>query len=274
VTGDGEPDILSVTSSGTLNLYQNSGQAAPNTFDIAPVQVGSGWTNGYSVAAVGDLWDQGFAGILATAPGGALDYYPNSELGGTSTFDLPPTQVGTGFTGYTVIGLADLFGSGYPGLVVRDPSGNLDYYPNSGGDGAVGTSDATFGSAITIGTGFSGYTVDVADMDGDGRPDLLAVAPSGDLEFFPNTGDTGGSGSSDPVFTSDYVVGTGFNTMQAVDTASLTGAFGADLVVVNASGTMLLFANQGGTGAANSGDPMFTGSGTQIGEGWTGLTFN
>jgi hypothetical protein len=62
--------------------------------------------------------------------------------------------------------------------------------------------------------------------------------------------------------------------MTVADTAFLTGAKGADLVVVTSSGDLKLFANHGGTGAPSSADPMFTGSGTQIGEGWTGLTLN
>ena len=274
VTGDGHADILSTTLLGALNLYQNSGQPAPDTFDVAPIQAGSGWASGYKVAAVGDLWGQGRSGILGIGPGSVLNYYPNSGQGGAGTFNIAPTEVGTGFAGYTVIGLTDLFGAGHEGLLAMDPSGDLDYFPNTGDTGAVGSSDPTFGIPIRVGTGFSGYTVDVADMNGDAKPDLLAVAPNGNLEFFQNTGGSGAIGSANPVFANDAVVGTGFSTMTAADTAFLTGAKGADLVVVNSSGDLLLFANQGGTGGPGSAVPMFTGSGTRIGEGWAGLTLN
>jgi hypothetical protein len=274
VTGDGETDILSTGLFGALNLYQNGGRPAPDIFDIAPVQVGSGWVGGYSVAAVGDLWGQGRAGILGTGPGSLLNYYPNSGQGAAGRFNIAPTEVGTGFAGYTVIGLTDLFGTGHKGLLAMDPSGDLDYFPNTGNTGAVGSSAQTFGTPIKVGTGFSGYTVDVADMNGDAKPDLLAVAPNGNLEFFPNTGGSGAIGSAKAVFASDTVVGAGFSTMTVADTAFLTGAKGADLVVVTSSGDLKLFANHGGTGAPSSADPMFTGSGTQIGEGWTGLTLN
>lgn len=274
VTGDGRTDILSTGLFGALNLYQNGGRPAPDIFDIAPVQVGSGWVSGYSVAAVGDLWSQGRAGILGTGPGGVLNYYPNSGQGGAARFNIAPTEVGIGFAGYTVIGLTDLFGTGRKGLLARDPSGDLDYFPNTGGTGPVGSSAQTLGTPIKVGTGFSGYTVDVADMNGDAKPDLLAVAPSGNLELFQNTGGSGASGSAKPVFASDTVVGAGFSTMMVADTAYLTGAKGADLVVVTSSGDLKLFANHGGTGAPGSADSMFTGSGTPIGEGWTGLTLN
>jgi len=274
VTGDGKPDILSTTLLGALNLYQNSGRPAPDMFDITPIQAGSGWASGYSVAEVGDLWGQGRAGILGIGPGGLLNYYPNSGQGGAGTFNVAPTEVGTGFAGYTVIGLTDLFGGGREGLLAMDPSGDLDYFPNTGDTGAVGSSDPTFGIPIRVGTGFSGYTVDVADMNGDAKPDLLAVAPNGNLEFFQNTGGSGAVGSTKPVFAADAVVGTGFSRMKFADTAFLTGAKGADLVVVNPGGDLVLFANHGGTDAPGSADPMFTGSGTRIGDGWAGLTLN
>ena len=255
VTGDGEPDIMAVDSSGRLWEYPYVGGTGFDTFGVQ-VQVGTSWT-GYTIDGVGDLYHSGRSGLLVTAPNGNLIYYANGGGADLDTFAVS-TQVGSGWSGYRVLGLTDLYGMGSDGIVAVDPSGNLLYYPNIGGTGT-----STFGNPTTIGAGWSGYTADVADVNGDGKPDLLAVDSSGNLWTYPNTG---GSGTS--TFGARIQLGSGWGTWQAVDAAAVTPGHGADIIAVDASGNLLHYTNAGGTNTSTYAAV------TTIGDAWTGLSIN
>ena len=131
-------------------------------------------------------------------------------------------------------------------------------YPNTGGSGT-----STFGDPSQVGSGWSGWTVDVADINGDGKPDLLAVDPAGNLYMYPNTGGSGTSTFGDP-----SQVGSGWKSWQAIDTGSLSGGPGADILAVDAAGNLYMYPNTGGTGTSTFGDPI------HVGSGWTGYTIN
>ncbi|NED93035.1 VCBS repeat-containing protein, partial [Streptomyces sp. SID11233] len=90
-------------------------------------------------------------------------------------------RVGGGWDAYTqIIGKGDLTGDGKPDLVARDTSGALWLY--------VGTGDwhAPFEARTKIGNGWNAYDslVGVGDNDYDGKADLIAREPAGDLYFY------------------------------------------------------------------------------------------
>ncbi len=260
VTGSGKPDLVAIEPNGDMYLYPNTGGTGTSTFGFPPTLLGSGWT-GFTLAAVADVYGSGRPGILAIDPSGNLLYYPNTGGTGTSTFAFPPTLLGSGWTGYTIVGLADLDGASLPGILAINPSGNLLYYPNTGGTGT-----STFGFPPTLlGTGWNGFTVDVADITGNGEPDLLAVNSSGDMYLYPNTGGTGTATFGYP----PTLVGTGWIGWQAIDVGFLTGAKGADVLVIDPHGNMYLYPNTGGTGTSTFGYPP-----TLVGTGWTGYIIN
>jgi peptidoglycan/xylan/chitin deacetylase (PgdA/CDA1 family) len=255
VTGDGKPDIVTIDQAGRLYLYPNTGGTGISTFG-ARSQVGSGWAT-YTLAAVADVYGSGRAGILAVGPSGNLLYYPNTGGTGISTFGTP-SQVGTGWGGYTIAGLADLYGSGRAGILAISLSGNLVYYPNTGGTGI-----STFGTPSVVGTGWTGYTADPVDINGDGRPDVLAVNSSGGMYLYPNSGGTGGA-----TFGARTQVGSGWSGWRAVDVGFLTGATGADVLAIDPGGNLYLYPSTGGTGISTFGPR------TQVGSGWAGYVIN
>jgi beta-glucosidase-like glycosyl hydrolase len=256
VTGNGKPDMLAINPGGNLYLYPDTGGTGTATFG-APSQVGSGWT-GYTLAAVGDVHGSGRAGILAVDPNGNLLYYPSTGGASAPAFGAA-TRVGSGWTGgYTVAGLVDLYSASRPGILAVDPNGNLLYYPNTGGTGT-----ATFGAPTQVGSGWTGYTVDPADFNGDGKPDLLAINSAGNMYLYLNTGGTGTA-----TFGTPTQVGSGWSHYEAADAAFISGASGADVLAIDPSGTLYLYPNTGGTGTATFG------SRTQVGSDWTGYTMN
>ena len=255
VTGDGKPDVLAVAPNGSLLLYPNIGGAGTNTFGAAS-QVGSGW-NGYAIAAVTDLYGSGRAGILAVAPDGSLLYYPNTGAMGTATFGAA-SQVGTGWTGYTIAAATDLYSSGRPGLLSIAPDGSLSYYAN-----AAGTGTGTFGLPSLVGSGWNGWTIDAADINGDAKPDLLAVDGTGALYLYPNIGRTGTSTFGRPL-----EVGGGWTGWRAIDTETPAGARTAGILGIDSTGAMYQFPNTTSGGNVTFGRPQ------QVGTGWIGYTID
>ncbi|MFJ8695611.1 FG-GAP repeat domain-containing protein [Streptomyces roseolilacinus] len=73
------------------------------------------------------------------------------------------------------------------GVVAREPSGTLWYYPASG----VKWTDRVFEPRVRVGTGWSAYTSvrGTGDVTGDGHPDLVARDGDGVLWLYQGTGD-------------------------------------------------------------------------------------
>jgi YVTN family beta-propeller protein len=251
VTGDGLSDILAIDGSGNLWLYPNTGSGDAGMFAGGRSQVGQGWI-GYTLATVVPLPGSARAGILATDSAGNLWYYPNTGGTGFGTFGTR-SKVGTGWNGYTVVGVADLYGlpgEGLPGLVAIDPAGNLWYYSCTGGTGT-----ATFGGRTLVGTGWTGYT---ADLNGDALPGILAVDSSGTMWLYPNVEGYGTSSFGSPV-----EISTGRAGYQAIDVGVLTS--GTPTVLgIDPAGNLWYYPSTNGT----FGTPV------QVGTGWTGYRIN
>jgi hypothetical protein len=264
VTGDGLADILAIDPAGNLWLYPNSGVGGVNMFDTARSQVGSGWT-GYTLAAVAPLYGATRAGLLAIDQAGNLWYYPNTGGSGLSTFG-PPSVVGIFWMDWTVVGVTDLYGTGAPGILAIAGAGNrgsaipgyLFYYPNIGGTGLD-----TFGLGYMIGSGWTGHTADVADINGDGKPDILAVDSAGNLWLYPNAGGTGIS-----TFGARSQVGSGWSGWQAIVAGQLTSTGPASILGIDPAGDLWYYPNTGGTGKSTFGSPI------KVGTGWTGFRIN
>jgi hypothetical protein len=263
VTGDGLADIVAIDPAGNLWLYPNTGSAGAGMFSGGRSQVGSGW-KGYTLAAVVPLYGATQAGLLAIDPAGNLWYYPNTGGSGLSTFGTR-SQVGILWTDNTIVGVGDLYGTGSPGILdVADAGnpaanvvGNLYYYANQGGTGL-----STFSFGSNVGQGWTGYTADLADINGDGKPDILAADPAGNLWLYANTGVTG------TPFAGRSQVGSGWSGYQAIDVGQLTSTGPASILAIDRAGNLWFYPNTGGTGTSTFGARV------QVGSGWTGYTIN
>lgn len=260
---NGLPDILAIDPSGNLWLYPNTNSGDANMFAGGRTEVGTGW-NGYTLAAVGPVGavanTAGATGIVAIDPAGNLLFYPDTGGIGLGMFGAP-TQIGVGWTGYTVAGIANLTMAPGAGLVATDPAGNLWYYPASGGTGT-----STFASPILVGTGWTGYTVDVTNVSPPGLNTTVVVAVdrNGNLWLYPNTGGTGTS-----TFGTRSQIGSGWSGYQAVDLGGPAGD-AADIFAIDAGGNLWYYQNagDGAAGWATWDAPI------QVGTGWTGYRIN
>ncbi|MCX3063755.1 N-acetylmuramoyl-L-alanine amidase [Streptomyces sp. GXMU-J5] len=192
---DGTGDLVAIDGSGYLWYYQGSGNP---TYPLKRrVKAGHGWT-GYTILGMGDLTGDGKADLLARDKYGYLYVYPGT---GDPTSPIGSrTKVGHGWTTYTMVNSGDVNGDGKPDLLARDKYGYLYVYPGTG------SLTSPFGSRVKAGHGWTGYTmVGAGDLNGDGKPDLVARDSSGELYLYP------GTGSETAPYSSRKAIGGGWN---------------------------------------------------------------
>ncbi|MCT4357177.1 hypothetical protein M5362_29100 [Streptomyces sp. Je 1-79] len=128
-----------------------------------------------------DFSGDGKGDLLALTPAGALTVRTGSGAGGLGS--------GASATGWaatsTVVPFGDLSGDGCNDLLVRSSAGVLTRH-----DGGCGTAFAPNGRKTTIGSGWQIYNALAApgDLTGDGRTDLLARTPAGELWVYADDG--------------------------------------------------------------------------------------
>ncbi|MFJ4435859.1 FG-GAP-like repeat-containing protein [Streptomyces sp. NPDC088923] len=159
--------------------------------------VGDGWNKYDIVFSPGNLGGAAGYDILARDAAGTLWIYLGYGDGTLSRHELD-----SGWNQYTLmVGKGDLTGDGKADVVARDSSGVLWLL--------TGTGDwrAPFEARTRIGGGWNVYDslVGVGDNDYDGKADLVAREPAGDLYFYK------GTGKATAPFEAKRKIGTGYN---------------------------------------------------------------
>ncbi len=152
-----------------------------------------------------------------------------------------------------VIGVGDFNGDGKSDLVARKPDGSLWFFAGLGAGG-------TFAPGVQIGAGWNTFDeiLGPGDMNGDGKPDILARKPDGSLWIYAGTG-TGG-------VVSGVQIGAGWNTYTDVIAAGdLNGDGVPDLLGRKPDGRLFYYAGTGTSGVSGSSGVR---GGTQVGAGW------
>ncbi|MFD3944197.1 FG-GAP repeat domain-containing protein [Streptomyces sp. NPDC058579] len=191
VTFDGFADAINVDndkdgwSDGTWYLYK-SGKLEYSYIDDDlehhSKQVGTSWNIYTAVLSPGSLGGAQEADLIGLDKAGVLwGYlaYPDGSL-------TPRFRIGAGWGQYTQLaGQGDLSGDGKADIVAQDKSGGLWLYKGTGDQ------KAPFEPRTRIGGGWNIYDrlLSVGDLDADGRSDLIARKPNGDLFRYSGTGD-------------------------------------------------------------------------------------
>lgn len=167
LNGDLLPDVVAAsTDDGKLFVYLNQA-ATPGSF-AAPVQLDS---PGASQVAIGDLNGDGKPDLVSADFGVSIFLQDPATPGAF----LAPTGLSSGGASWVAIG--DLNGDGLPDLVVTDATGVHVYFHS-----ATATS-ATFLPPVTVFTQtpnrafIAANYVAIADVDGDGKNDLVITDP-------------------------------------------------------------------------------------------------
>jgi Bacterial Ig-like domain (group 3)/FG-GAP-like repeat/Abnormal spindle-like microcephaly-assoc'd, ASPM-SPD-2-Hydin len=247
VNGDGKPDLLVATecssqgscdADGTVGVLLGNGDG---TFQTA-VTYSSGAQSAHSVA-VADVNGDGKPDLVLANCGSSSASCANGDgsvgvlLGnGDGTFQTAVTYGSGGYYAQSVA-VADLNGDGKPDLVVVNESACGETCVDSSVGVLLGNGDGTFQTVVTYGSGGNGtQEVTVADVNGDGKPDLL-VATNCASSSNCTTGVAGVLlGNGDGTFQTVVTYGSGGYGTQAVAVADVNGDGKPDLLVANACG--------------------------------------
>ncbi|MBW4717150.1 FG-GAP repeat domain-containing protein [Saccharothrix obliqua] len=207
--GDGRADLVRIGSNGVLTAWWNSNALTGKWY--APVTAGSVGGADHTRLHFADLDGDNRADLIRVEPDGTLTVWRNTNAF-AAQWAAPTAVGGTGGADPTRVHLADLDGDNHADLIRVDPDGTLTAWWNNnafagqwhpaGAVGAIGGGDHT--------------RVVFADLDADGKADLVRVEPDGSLTAWRNTN----------AFAAQWAAPT---TIGAVDTTDHTRVHFADL---------------------------------------------
>ena len=180
VNGDGRPDLLTANNDAVaVGVRLNTaaaGAARPAFGPLASFATGSGY--GPRSIAAADVNGDGRPDLLTANPvANAATVLLNVTAAGAATPSFAPAAVfatGSSSRPYGVVA-ADVNGDGRPDLLTANYSGNaVGVLLNTTAAGATAVTFAPV-AVFSSGSGSQPYGLAVADVNGDGRPDLLTA---------------------------------------------------------------------------------------------------
>jgi Bacterial Ig-like domain (group 3)/FG-GAP-like repeat len=231
LNGDGKPDLVVANAGfaeGSIGVLLGRGDG---TFKPV-VSYNSGGDIAYSVA-VADVNGDGKPDLLV-ADCGSIGInacnHSNGLVGvllgnGDGTF-RPVVTYDSGGSSAVSIGVADVNADGRPDVLVANECGTSSICQSGSVGVLLGNGDGTFQAAKTYDAKYAVDSIAVADVNGDGRPDLLAAN---------NNNNTVGVllGKGDGTFQPVVTYSSGGNSPLSVAVADVNGDGKPDLLVAN-----------------------------------------
>ncbi|GJF30243.1 hypothetical protein KNE206_29430 [Kitasatospora sp. NE20-6] len=148
----------------------------------------------------------------------------------------------------------DYNADGYTDVLARDANGDMWVYRGTGGTGTN-----TLGTRDFVGNGWwrdywtNAYT---ADLNNDGRTDIVGRTRSGELYLYPGTGGTGTNSFGSPSY-----LGNGWNTYDTLAFGDITADGRTDILGRDSGGELWVYPGTGNGGTDTFGSRQFSGNG-------------
>ncbi|MFE2548250.1 FG-GAP-like repeat-containing protein [Streptomyces sp. NPDC059355] len=255
MTGDGKADLVVLGTDGTVGLRPGNGGSG---FGGGAV-VSSGWQNylggpGQGVLYFADANGDGKKDMFVASPDGTIGL----RLGNGTSFGAS-TNVSAGWQNYLGqpgqgrLYFADANGDNKADLLVLSPDGTIGLRLGNG---------TSFGASTTISAGWQNYLADAgkgrlyfADINGDGKTDLLIHGTDGAIGTHLGSGTSFGANLNLTAGWQNYLGQTGQGRLYFADA---NGDNKADLIVQSTDGTVAIRVGNG---------TSFNG-GTNVSAGW------
>lgn len=183
--GDGKTDVV-LSGIGKVYVLKNTttqGNPDVKSFSFSePVSKLNASGISYTVK-VADLDLDGKLDVIATNTSSAnVSVYRNISTGSSLSIMDAQNFALTGFSQTYGLAVADMNGDGKPDLIVSDNSYQIGYLENTSVSGTI-----SFANSVTIISGVSQYPqLEVADIDGDNKLDIIAATTTNGIVVFRN----------------------------------------------------------------------------------------
>ncbi|MDF2144054.1 fibronectin type III domain-containing protein [Knoellia sp. p5-6-4] len=179
-SGDGKSDVLARRPNGELWLYSGNGGGG---WAAAGRRISTGWQTVDRILSTGDFSGDGKSDIIARRLNGELWLYRGNGGGGIASY----SRIGTGWQAFDrIFSTGDFTGDGNGDVLARKPNGELWLFAGNGAGGW-----AAAGRRISTGWQAVDRLFSAGDFSGDGKSDVLARRPNGELWLYRGNGGGG-----------------------------------------------------------------------------------
>ncbi|WP_394846360.1 VCBS repeat-containing protein [Pendulispora brunnea] len=231
LSGEGRAEIIAVQQNGEVEAWYNYAGFAHMPWSSSTI-VGRGFNDPARVRFA-DIDGDGKLEIIAIQENGAVQAWHN-DRGFTEMPWGESIIIAEGFNDPARVRFADLDGDRRAEIIAIQTNGEIQAWHN--GRGFV---YMPWDADHIIGQGFNEPArVRLADLDGDGRAELMAIQTNGNIQAWHN-----GAGFAHMPWDADVVIGEGFNDPARVRLADLDADGRAELMIIRENGQVQAWHN-------------------------------
>jgi hypothetical protein len=191
LNADGRTEIIGLDADGTIRAFSNVNGMNGTTFGTATL-VGKASSTDPTRLRFADLDGDGRADRVSLDADGRVRVYRNlfglNSAGQSTAFSATPVVVKVTALAPSRIRFADLDGDHKADFATINDDGTVWAYRNANGLGY-----GTFDGYQLIGSGWEADRTRFADIDGDGRAEIVAIRADGTVWSYPNVNGLNGS---------------------------------------------------------------------------------